>query len=193
MLARPVDAARDHVRGPADAPLTLVEYGDFECPFCGGVTGSLEDVRHHFGNRLRYVFRHLPLSDVHPAAELAAEASEAAGAQGRFWEMHDMLFDHSDALAAEDLLRYAAELDLDTERFAEDLRTSAHAGRVRDDAADAEASGVRGTPTFFIGDRHHTGPHDAATLIQALRLEEGRQARELANEAVDQDGEPPTR
>lgn len=172
MLARPVDAARDHVRGPAGAPLTLVEYGDFECPFCGRATGSLEDLRRHFGNRLRYVFRHLPLSDVHPAAELAAEASEAAHAQGRFWEMHDMLFAHNDALAAEDLLRYAAELGLDTERFAEELRTRVHAGRVRDDAADAEASGVRGTPTFFIGDRRHTGPHDAATLIRALELDE---------------------
>jgi Na+/H+ antiporter NhaA len=172
-LDRPVDPERDHVRGSPRAPLTLVEYGDFECPFCGRATGSVEEVREFFGPRLRYVFRHLPLADVHPAAELAAEAAEAAGAQGRFWEMHDLLFAHQDALAPDDLLGYARQLGLDEERFERDLREGVHGPRVRADVASAEASGVRGTPTFFIGDRRHRGPYDAATLIRALDAEAG--------------------
>src|SRR3712207_2432708 len=118
-LFRSVD--RDHVRGPVDAPLTLVEYGDFECPFCGRATGTVEELRARFGNQLRYVFRHVPLVDVHPHARLAAEAAEAAAAQGRFWEMHDRLFAGQDRLTAEDLLGYAAATGLDVPRFARDL------------------------------------------------------------------------
>ena len=168
VLDPPIDPSRDHVRGPVDAPLTLVEYGDFECPFCGRLTGAVEELRERFGDRLRYVFRHVPLTDVHPAAELAAQAAEAAGAQGRFWEMHDRLFAHQDALQADDLLAHASALGLDLDRFERDLLEERHAARVRDDAVSAEASGVRGTPTFFLGDRRHTGPTDAATLGQAL-------------------------
>jgi NhaA family Na+:H+ antiporter len=168
VLEPPVAPGRDHVRGPTGAPLTLLEFGDFECPFCGRATGSVDEIRAHFGDRLRYVFRHLPLPDVHPHATVAAQAAEAAGAQGRFWEMHDQLFAHSDRLAPEDLLEHAAELDLDVGRFAEDLRQGRHEGRVDDDLLSAEASGATGTPTFFVNGRRHSGPFDSATLIAAL-------------------------
>src|SRR5262249_16889647 len=128
-LADPVDPDTDHVRGPADAPVTLVEYGDFQCPFCGQAEPVVRELLTHFGD-LRYVWRHLRLSDVHPNAQLAAEASEAASAQGRFWEMHDLLLQHQDALRPPDLTRYASELGLDVDRFADDLRRHAWAGRV---------------------------------------------------------------
>ena len=121
----PVDPARDHIRGPADAPLTLVEYADFQCPFCGRATGEIDTLLERFGDDLRYVFRHLPLPDVHPDAELAAEAAEAAGAQGAFWEMHDRLFAHQDQLGPVDLFAHAAALGLDLERFSRDLGTGA--------------------------------------------------------------------
>ncbi|WP_226925112.1 Na+/H+ antiporter NhaA [Georgenia thermotolerans] len=167
-LDRPVDPARDHVRGPAAAPVTLVEYGDFECPFCAKATGAAREVRAHFGADLRYVFRHLPLPDVHPHAELAAAAAEAAGAQGMFWEMHDLLFAHQDELELADLAGYAGELGLDVEAFLRDVDGQRHAAQIREDVASAEASGARGTPTFFVGDRRHVGPYDAQTLIAAL-------------------------
>ena len=167
-LARPVDPARDHILGPASAPLTLVEYADFECPFCARATGVANEVRKHFGDGLRYVFRHLPLPDVHPYAELAAAASEAAGAQGRFWDMHDLLFAHQDQLELEDLAGYAGRLGLDVEDFLRDIDEQRHASRIREDVADAEASGARGTPTFFVGNRRHQGPYDARTLITEL-------------------------
>ena len=172
-LVPPVDPETDHIRGPMNAPLTLVEYGDFECPFCGRVTGAIDDVRAYFGERLRYVFRHLPLTDVHPRAEAAARAAEAAAAQSRFWEMHDMLFRNSSELSDEDLLRYADELGLDVERFDTDLEDDRIAEHVRDHAASAEVSGVRGTPTFFVQGRRHKGPHDAIALIRALEAHEG--------------------
>jgi Na+/H+ antiporter NhaA len=167
-LARPVDPARDHILGPASAPLTLVEYADFECPFCARATGVANEVRKHFGDGLRYVFRHLPLPDVHPYAELAAAASEAAGAQGRFWDMHDLLFTHVDQLELEDLAGYAGRLGLDVEDFLRNIDEQRHAPRIREDVADAEASGARGTPTFFVGNRRHQGPYDARTLITEL-------------------------
>jgi protein-disulfide isomerase len=168
VLDRPVDPERDHVRGPADAPLTLVEYGDFECPFCGRATGVVAELRERFGDELRYVFRHLPLTDVHEHAELAAQAAEAAAAQGRFWEMHDLLFLHQDELEIEDLLGYAGAIGLDVEEFARELQEDRHAERVREDVASAEASGARGTPTFFVGTRRHVGPYDSETLAREL-------------------------
>ena len=167
-LDPPVDPERDHIRGRVDAPLTLVEYGDFECPFCGRATGVLHELRERFGDEGRYVFRHLPLTDVHPHAQLAAEAAEAAAAQGRFWEMHDLLFEHQDELAPEDLMGYAGDLGLDVEQFVRDLGTARHAARVREDVVSGEASGARGTPTFFIGNMRHIGPYDAETLARAL-------------------------
>nr|WP_281182114.1 Na+/H+ antiporter NhaA [Aldersonia kunmingensis] len=182
-LLRPIDLDRDHVRGPADAPLTLVEYGDFECPFCSKATGSIRQVRDHFGDELRYVFRHLPLEEHHPSARYAAQAAEAAAAQGKFWEMHDTLFLNHEALAPDDIRTYAENLVLDVDRFDEDLRISRYAGRVDDDSIDAESSDVNGTPTFFIGvgvetPVRHRGHYDAATLIaqlEALRPAESRE------------------
>ncbi|MBP2367455.1 Na+/H+ antiporter NhaA [Pseudonocardia parietis] len=168
VLDRPVDPERDHIRGPVDAPLTLVEYADFECPFCARATGMAREVREHFGDDLRYVLRHLPLPDVHPHAEAAAVAVEAAAVQGRFWDMHDMLFLHQDQLETEDLAGYAAALGLDVERFLRDLGDEQLARRVREDAVGAEASGARGTPTFFVGTQRHIGPYDARALTRAL-------------------------
>lgn len=168
LLDPPVDIGHDHVRGPDDAPLTLVEYGDFECPFCARTTGVTKELRGRFGDDLRYVFRHLPLVDVHPHAELAARAAVAADHQGRFWELHDLLFEHQGELEVEDLAGYAAELGLDVEAFLRDLEDEDTADRVRADVASAEASGARGTPTFFVGGVRHTGPHDAETLARAL-------------------------
>jgi Na+/H+ antiporter NhaA len=172
-LSLPVDPSRDHIRGPVDAPLTLVEYGDFECPFCGKTTGAIRELRKELGDELRYVFRHLPLVDVHPHAELAAEASEAAASQGRFWEMHDLLYEHQGALDMEDLIAYAGQLDLHVERFVDDVQRGRNSARVREDAASADASGASGTPTFFIGGWRHVGPYDAVSLAAALRSQGG--------------------
>src|ERR671918_504056 len=167
-LDAPVDPRRDHIRGPVDAPLTLVEYGDFQCPFCGRATGAVEALRDRFGDELRYVFRHLPLPDVHPFAELAAEAAEAAASQWAFWEMHDRLFAHQDQLDATDLVGHAAELGLDVERFSRELGASVHAPRVRADVSSAQASGAEGTPTFFVDGRRQLGRYDADALAGAL-------------------------
>ena len=166
-LAAPV-TERDHAIGPADAPVTLVEYGDLECPYCGQAEPVIRELLGEFGD-LRYVWRHLPLTDVHPHAELAAEAAEAAGAQGNFWEMHDLLLHNQDALEQRDLLRYAGELGLDLERFGDDLRRHAYAGRVAEDVDSADLSGVSGTPTFFINGRRHYGAYDIAALSAAVR------------------------
>ncbi len=168
VLDPPVEAIRDHVRGQLQAPRTLVEYGDFECPFCASATGVIEELRERLGDDLRYVFRHLPLTDIHPHAELAAQAAEAAGAQGRFWEMHDLLFQHQGALELPDLIGYSAELGLDVERFTREMESDEHLPRIREDVQSAEDSGARGTPTFFIGDRRHTGPYDVDTLMEAF-------------------------
>jgi Na+/H+ antiporter NhaA len=168
-LAAPVDPERDHIRGPQDAPVSLVEYGDFECPYCGQAEPVVRELLRDLGGEVSYVFRHLPLTDVHPHAQRAAEAAEAAAAQGAFWEMHDLLFKHQDALEGKDLVRYAGELGLDTQRFADELRRREHAARVAEDVADADASLVTGTPTFFIDGRRHHGAYDVATLETAVR------------------------
>lgn len=167
ILSDPVDPEHDHVRGPVDAELTLVEYLDFECPFCARSTGMARELGEHFGDRLRYVPRHMPLS-VHPHAELAALAAEAAAVQGRYWEMHDLLFERHDELELQDLAGYAADLGLDVEQFLRDLDDDEPHRHLQRDVASAEASGVRGTPTFFVGDVRHVGPHDARSLIAAL-------------------------
>src|SRR5205823_5196275 len=147
-----VDPERDHVRGPIDAPVTVVEYGDFECPYCGQAEPVVRELLGDFAD-VRYVWRHLPLTDVHPRAQLAAEAAEAAAAQGAFWEMHDLLLAHQNALAPTDLIAYAGQLGLDVERFTDDLRAHAGAARVADGVDSADLSGVSGTPTFFINGR----------------------------------------
>jgi len=167
-LAVPVDPERDHLRGPHDAPITVVEYGDFECPYCGRAEPVIRELLADFVD-VRYVWRHLPLSDVHPRAELAAEAAEAAAAQGAFWEMHDLLLDHQGDLRPRDLHAYAEQLDLDLARYREDLSEHAHAPRVEEDVDSADASGVTGTPTFFVNERRHDGAYDIATLSAAVR------------------------
>ena len=160
--------ARPHPRGRR-RPVTLVEYGDFECPFCGRAEPVLRQLLNEFGNDLRFVFRHLPLSDVHPRAQLAAEAAEAADDQGAFWEMHDLLFDHQDALEPKNLVEYARELGLDVDRFTDELRRHEHAGRIASDVDDADLSGVSGTPTFFVNGIRHQGAYDIDTLTAAVR------------------------
>jgi protein-disulfide isomerase len=167
-LAVPVDPDRDHIRGPADAPVTVVEYGDFECPYCGQAEPAVRELLAGHGD-VRYVWRHLPLNDVHPHAQLAAEAAEAAEAQGAFWPMHDLLLTRQDRLRAPDLVRHAGELGLDTDRFADDLRRHAGAARVADDVDSADLSAVSGTPTFFINGRRHYGAYDIATLTTAVK------------------------
>jgi protein-disulfide isomerase len=162
---------RDHVLGRATAPVTLVEYGDYECPFCGAAHASVEQVRLVMGNDLRFVFRHFPLSQIHPHAYQAAEAAEAAGAQGRFWEMHHLLFENQDRLGLRDLIGYAGALGLDLERFVTDLRGHAHADRLREDFLSGVRSGVNGTPTFFVNGIRHDGGYDAEALLEALRSE----------------------
>ncbi len=167
-LAAPVDPRRDHLRGPEKTPVTVVEYGDFECPYCGRAEPAIRELLADFGD-VRYVWRHLPLTDVHPHAQLAAEAAEAAAAQGAFWEMHDTLLAHQDALRPGDLIGYAADLGLDTERFAKDLRTHAYAARVAEDVDTADLGAVSGTPTFFVNGQRHHGAYDIDSLSQAVR------------------------
>ena len=169
-LLRPVNPDRDHIRGEPDAPLTLVEYGDFECPFCSRATGAIDEVREHFGDRLRYVWRHLPLERAHPRAFDAARASEAAAAQGKFWEMARQLFGHPDDLEWSDMYRYAVAAGVDIEQFDQDVRVhpSKVLHHVQDDAQDAELMDLNATPTFFVNGRRHKGPWDAASLIRAL-------------------------
>jgi Na+/H+ antiporter NhaA len=164
-----VDPERDHIRGPLEAPVTVVEYGDFECPFCGQAEPVVRELLRDFAD-VRYVWRHLPLNDVHAHAQLAAEASEAAAAQGAFWEIHDLLLQHQDAFEVEDLLGYAERLGLDVEQFANDLRGGIGAGQIADDVDSADLSGVTGTPTFFINGRRHYGAYDIGSLSAAVRV-----------------------
>jgi protein-disulfide isomerase len=174
-LASPMDPRRDHVRGPLTAPITLIEYGDFQCPYCGRAEPVLRELLADFGD-LRYVWRHLPLHDVHPLAQRAAEASEAAAAQGAFWPMHDLLLGHQDALNLDALLDYARQLGLDVERFSADLRRHAGAARIARDVEGADLSRVPGTPTFFINGRRHHGAYDLATLSREVRAARAREA-----------------
>jgi Na+/H+ antiporter NhaA len=164
-----VDLERDHFRGPWESPVTVVEYGDFECPFCGRAEPVVRELLKEFGE-IRYVWRHLPLSDVHPHAQLAAEAAEAAAAQGAFWEMHDLLFQHQDALTADDLIGYAERLGLDVEDFTNDLLYHTRSAHVAEDVDSADLSGVSGTPTFFINGRRHHGAYDIDALSAAVHV-----------------------
>ena len=167
-LTLPVDDDRDHIQGSADAPVTLVEYGDYECPYCGAAYPIVKQVQARMGDRLRFVFRNFPITTSHPHAEQAAEAAEAAAAQGRFWEMHDLLYEHQKRLEAADLHSYAEELALDVEAFDEDLTTHVHAARVHDDFMSGVRSGVNGTPTFYINGRRHDGGYQLESLLAAL-------------------------
>jgi Na+/H+ antiporter NhaA len=173
-LSEDVDPERDHIRGPESAPVTLVEYGDYECPYCGQAEVVIRELLDQFGDELRYVWRHLPLNDVHPNTQMAAEATEAAAAQGAFWPMHDKLLASQDKLTALDLSRHAEDLGLDVERFWDELRRREHAERVAEDVASADTSGVAGTPSFFINGRRHQGAYDVDTLSEAVRAAQAR-------------------
>jgi Na+/H+ antiporter NhaA len=174
-LAVAVDPERDHIRGPKKSLVTLVEYGDFECPYCGQAEPAVRGLLREYGE-LRFVFRHLPLTEVHPHAQLAAEAAEAADLQGKFWEMHDMLMDHQGALTFRDLNGYAESIGLDTDKFSEDLRKHAGAYRVAEDVDSADLATVAGTPTFFINGIRHYGAYDLAALKEAVHTAKARAA-----------------
>ena len=179
-LAVPV-GVRDHIRGPADAPITLVEYGDYECPDCGTAHPVIKDLQRRLGSRLRVVFRNFPCPDRHPHAQHAAEAAEAAAAQGQFWEMHDMLFEHFNELEDAYLVRYAAELGLDVRRFSHELVEHAYAPRVREDVRGGLRSGVNRTPTFYINGVRHGGFFSLPALLGAIEAA-------AAGGAISEDG-----
>jgi protein-disulfide isomerase len=165
---KPPVSANDHVQGNADAPVTLVEYGDYECPYCGEAYPMVKALQERLGKKLRFVFRNFPLAEAHPHAEHAAEAAEAAGAQGKFWEMHDLLYENQDALEDEDLVRYAKALRLDMPRFVKEMQAHQYADRVREDFRSGVRSGVNGTPSFFINGARHDGPFDVGSLLAAI-------------------------
>jgi protein-disulfide isomerase len=168
VLSMPVSEDRDHVQGPADAPLTLVEYGDYECPYCGAAYPIVKEVQDRMGERLRFVFRNFPITTSHPHAQEAAEAAEAAAAQGRFWPMHDLLFENQKNLGDRDLRAYAEQLGLDLELFDEELAGHVHAERVHKDFVSGVRSGVNGTPTFYINGVRHDDSYEIETLLAAL-------------------------
>jgi len=167
-LTAPV-SDRDHVRGPATARVTLVEYGDYECPFCGAAQPIVREAQAILGDEMRFAYRHFPLSQIHLHSFQAAEAAEAAGAQGRFWEMHDMLFENQDRLDTESLLVYARAIGLKLEPFMDDLAGHRHTARVREDFLSGVRSGVNGTPTFFVNGIRHDGGYDLQSLVAAMR------------------------
>ena len=167
-LTLPVSDERDHVQGSRDAPVTLVEYGDYECPYCGAAYPIVKQVQTRLGERLRFVFRNFPITTSHPHAEQAAEAAEAAAAQGRFWEMHDHLYEHQRHLQDADLHGYAEQLGLDVETFDKDLAEHLRAERVREDFMSGVRSGVNGTPTFYINGLRHDDSFDLETLLAAV-------------------------
>jgi protein-disulfide isomerase len=173
VLTLPVSEDRDHIQGPANAPVTLVEYGDYQCPYCGAAYPIIKEVQAMMGDRLRFVFRNFPITTAHPQAEQAAEAAEAAGAQDRFWPMHDLLYENQRHLADEDLLRYAGQLGLDVDSFGRDLAEHVHAARVHDDFMSGVRSGVNGTPTFYINSVRHDDSYDVDTLFAALNRAAG--------------------
>jgi NhaA family Na+:H+ antiporter len=157
------------MKGPDDSPVTLVEYGDYECPYCGQAEGSVHEIQERTGDAVRLVFRHFPNRTVHPHAKLAAEAAEAAGAQGKFWEMHELLFHHQDHLEEWDMLEYARELDLDLEKFQNDLHEHTYSAKVREDFRSGIESGVQGTPTWYINGERYDGAWDPDSLLEAVR------------------------
>jgi protein-disulfide isomerase len=166
----PSVSARDHIAGPDDAPVTLVEYGDYECPYCGMASPIVKAAQRELGGQLRFVFRNFPLAEAHPHARMAAQAAEAAAAEGRFWEMHDMLFEHQDALEAQDLVGYAKSIGLDVQQFTRELKAGTYEKPVRDDFRSGVQSGVNGTPTFFVNGARYDGSWaNAEKFIGALR------------------------
>ena len=165
---KPPVGPKDHVQGPPDAPVHLVEFGDYECPYCGEAYPVVKALQERLGDQMCFVFRNFPLTQVHPHAEEAAEAAEAAGAQGKFWEMHDLLYENQDALEPEDLVQYARALKLDLPRFVLEMREHVYVERVREDFRSGVRSGVNGTPTFFINGVRHDGSFDLVSLLAAI-------------------------
>jgi len=168
-LTVPVAEDRDHIQGPSKAAVTLLEYGDYECPYCGAAYPIVKQVQETMGDRLRFVFRNFPITTAHPHAELAAEAAEAAAAQGEFWPMHDLLYENQQQLETDDLIAYADRLGLDVGRFQGDLADHAYAERVHEDFMSGVRSGVNGTPTFYIDGVRYEGSYDAEPLLDALQ------------------------
>jgi protein-disulfide isomerase len=168
VLTEPVDERRDHVAGPANAQVTLVEYGDYECPYCGEAYPIVKDIQARVGERLRFVFRNFPISTSHPHAEHAAEAAEAAGSQGRFWEMHDRLYEHQDRLGDRDLHAHADAIGLDLDLFDKEMTEHVQAQRVHEDFLSGVRSGVNGTPTFYIDGVRHDDSYEPEVLMEAL-------------------------
>jgi protein-disulfide isomerase len=173
-LTLPVSDDRDHIQGPADAAVTLVEYGDYECPYCGAAYPIVKEVQARLGDTLRFVFRNFPITTSHPHAEHAAEAAEAAAAQGRFWELHDLLYENQRRLGDADLHGYAETLGLDVEQFDRELSEHVHAPRVREDFMSGVRSGVNGTPTFFVNGTRHDDSYELETLLAAVTHAAGR-------------------
>jgi len=162
---------QDHAQGLAEAPVTLVEYGDYECPYCGQAYPIIKNIQKHLGDKLRFVFRNFPISQVHPHAQQAAEAAEASGAQNKFWEMHDRLYEHQQELSNSDLKQHASALGLDIPRFEDEMSNHIHAGRVRDDFMSGIGSGVNGTPTFYINGSRYDDSWEEETLLASIRQE----------------------
>jgi protein-disulfide isomerase len=171
-LTVPVTERRDHIQGPANAPITLVEYGDFQCPYCGRAYPIIKEVQERMGDRLGFVFRNFPITTSHPNAEAAAEAAEAAGGQGKFWEMHDHLFENQERLRDRDLHAYAEQLGLDVDRFDNEMAEHIYADRVHEDFMGGVRSGVNGTPTFYINGERHDGSYEVDDLVAALERAE---------------------
>jgi protein-disulfide isomerase len=167
-LTMPVSEDRDHIQGPTEAAVTLVEYGDYECPYCGAAYPIIKEVQSRMGERLRFVFRNFPITTSHPHAEQAAETAEAAATQGKFWQMHDLLYENQRRLRDPDLRDYAERLALDVERFDKELAEHVHAARVREDFMSGVRSGVNGTPTFYINGARHDDSYDVETMLAAL-------------------------
>jgi protein-disulfide isomerase len=167
-LTLPVSEDRDHIEGPTEAAVTLVEYGDYECPYCGAAYPIIKEVQSRMGARLRFVFRNFPITTSHPHAEQAAETAEAAATQGKFWQMHDLLYENQKRLRDPDLRGYAERLALDVERFDKELAEHVHAARVREDFMSGVRSGVNGTPTFYINGARHDDSYDVETMLAAL-------------------------
>jgi len=168
VLTMPVAEDRDHIQGPADAAVTLVQYGDYECPYCGAAYPIIKEVQARMRERLRFVFRNFPIVTSHPHAQQAAEAAEAAATQGKFWPMHDLLYENQRRLRDQDLSGYAAKLGLDVELFDKELAEHVHAARVHEDFMSGVRSGVNGTPTFYINGARHDDSYELETLLAAL-------------------------
>jgi protein-disulfide isomerase len=171
------DPERDHFQGPADAPIKLLEYGDYECPFCADAHSMVQEIQRRLGDDLLFAFRNFPLTNIHPHAEHAAEAAEAAGDQGNFWGMHDLLFGNQAALEDEDLAAYADELGLDAKRLLREVTSSVYGARIREDFKAGVRGGVNGTPTFFMNGERYDGARDLRQMLSALTAQGSETAK----------------